>query len=141
MICRLCNTLADGKPMVQRLEDLQMYKRSTKDRMKRLIIDPTLKEAEPGDLRYVLPSNIIDSILEYIKVLDNVVPGINGKGTILYAPECKFSSSKIVLNDNLQPDGFDGIYFAGDSAGISRGIMQASIAGTFIANNILNKGD
>lgn len=138
-ICRLSNMLSDGKPMVQRLEDLKHYKRSNKDRIKRLVYIPSLREAEPGDLRYVLPSNIIDAILEFIEKLDNVMPGINNGQTIFYSPECKFSSAKIELNNKLQTSEFEGIYFAGDSAGISRGIMQAAIAGTFIANDILNK--
>ena len=35
--------LSDGKPMVQRLVDLQSRKRSTSDRLKRIIYEPTLK--------------------------------------------------------------------------------------------------
>lgn len=138
-ICRLSNMLSDGKPMVQRLVDLQAYKRSTHDRMKRIVYDPTLPEAEPGDLRYVLPPNVLDSIVEFLDKLNNVMPGLStdGNSTLLYSPECKFSSAKIDLNNNLQTEQYPGIYFAGDSAGISRGIMQAAIAGTFIAKDIL----
>lgn len=136
-ICRLSNMLSDGRPMVQRLTDLKNYKRSTRDRMKRLVYEPTLSEAEPGDLRYVFPSNIIDSILEFIEKLDNVMPGINDGQTIFYAPECKFSSAKIELTKDLSLINYPDIYCAGDSAGISRGIMQASIAGTYIAEQIL----
>lgn len=137
-ICRLSNMLSDGRPMVQRLTDLKNYKRSTRDRMKRLVYEPTLSEAEPGDLRYVLPSNIIDSILEFTEKLDNVMPGINDGQTIFYSPECKFSSAKIELSNNLSLIDYPHVFCAGDSAGISRGIMQASIAGTYIANQILN---
>lgn len=138
-ICKLSNMLSDGKPMVQRLTDLKVYKRSTADRLKKLIYAPTLAEAEPGDLRYVFPSRVIDSILEFLEKLDNVIPGINDGQTILYSPECKFSSAKIELNNRLQTPNYKNIYFAGDSAGISRGIMQAAIAGLFIANDILYK--
>jgi hypothetical protein len=136
-ICRLSNMLSDNKPTVQRLIDLKAYKRSTKDRIKKLIYKPTLTEAEPGDLRYIFPSNVIDSILDFLEKLDKVIPGINDGQTILYSPECKFSSAKIELNNKLQSEGFPGVYFAGDSAGISRGIMQAAIAGTYIAKDIL----
>ena len=106
--------------------------------MKRLVYEPTLTEAEPGDLRYVLPSNIIDSILEFTEKLDNVMPGINDGQTIFYAPECKFSSAKIELANNLSVANYPHVFCAGDSAGISRGIMQASIAGTYIADQILS---
>ena len=140
-ICRLSNMLSDCKPMVQRLVDLQSRKRSTSDRLKRIIYEPTLTEVEPGDLRYVLPPNVLDSILEFLDKLNNVMPGISsdGNSTLLYAPECKFSSARIDLNNNLQTERYTGIYFAGDSAGISRGIMQAAIAGDFIAKDILEE--
>lgn len=138
-ICKLTNMLSDGKPMVQRLVDLKAYKRSTPDRMKRLVYKPTLSDCEAGDLRYVLPSNIIDSILEFVEKLDTVIPGINGNDTIFYAPECKFSSAKIDLTNTLENEKYKNIFFAGDSAGISRGIMQAAIAGRYIAQEIKSR--
>ena len=134
-IAKMCNMLSDNKPMVQRLIDLQSKKRSTKSRMSRLCFTPTL-EAEPGDLRYVLPANIIDSITETLENLDNIMPGINGKNTILYAPELKFYSSKINVNNNLQSDLFPDIYFLGDSSGITHGIIQSSMSGIYVSDLI-----
>lgn len=141
-VCSLVNMLADDKPMVQRLVDLQANKRTNDERLKRVIFDPTLTGVSPGDLRYAYPSKIIDSILEFLDKLDNVIPGISspGNSTILYGPECKFSSAKLELNNKLQNDKYPNVYFAGDSAGISRGIMQAAVAGMFIAEDIL-KGE
>ena len=130
--------LSDNKPMVQRLVDLQNKKRSTKSRMSRLCYNPTL-EAEPGDLRYVLPANIIDSITETLENLDNIMPGINGKNTILYAPELKFYSSRINVNKNLQSDLFPNIYFLGDSSGVTHGIIQSAMSGIYVSDLIKNK--
>jgi uncharacterized FAD-dependent dehydrogenase len=121
--------------MVQRLYDLKNKKRSTPERMKRLSFTPTLKDAEPGDLRYVLPANVIDSLIDTIDNLNNVIPGINGKDTIFYATEAKFYSSKIVLDPNLETK-YPNVFFAGDSSGITRGIMQAGIAGALIGSII-----
>ena len=140
-ICQLANMLADDKPMVQRLIDLKNHKRSTESRMKRLSITPTLKNAQPGDLRYVLPSNIIDSIIETLDNISNVIPNINGKNTILYAPEVKFYSSKIELNDKLQNDKFDNIFFIGDSSGVTHGIIQSAMSGRYVANQLLGRSD
>lgn len=140
-ICQLANMLADDKPMVQRLIDLKNHKRSTESRMKRLSITPTLKNAQPGDLRYVLPSNIIDSIIETLDNISNVIPNINGKNTILYAPEVKFYSSKIELNDKLQNDKFDNIFFIGDSSGVTHGIIQSAMSGIYVANQLLGRSD
>lgn len=137
-IARMCNMLADGKPMVQRLVDLKSKKRSTDSRMNRLCYEPTLKDAEPGDLRYVLPANIIDSIVETVENLNNIMPGINGKDTIFYAPEIKMYSSKIDLNDKLQTEKYPDIYFLGDSSGVTHGIMQSAMSGIYVSELIMN---
>ena len=106
--------------------------------MARLCYTPTL-DAEPGDLRYALPANIIDSITEVLDNLNNLIPGINGKNTILYAPELKFYSSKIDINNQLSNDEYPGIYFLGDSSGVTHGIIQSAMSGIYVADLILNK--
>lgn len=136
-ICQLSNMLADGKVMVQRLVDLKSKKRSTKSRIARLSIEPTLSDAEPGDLRYVFPANVIDSIVETLDNLANVIPGINGVNTILYSPEVKFYSSKVLLNNKLQSDKYSNAYFIGDSSGVTHGIMQSVMSGMYVAEDIL----
>lgn len=137
-IARLSNMLTGGKIMVQRLKDLKNGKRSTYDRIKKLSYEPTLKDAVPGDLSYVLPSRIVNALLETFDELEKVCPGISGRDTILYGVEVKFYSAKIEVDNNLQTK-YDGIYAIGDGAGITRGLMQASISGVIAARNILEK--
>ena len=137
-ICQLSNMLADGKVMVQRLVDLKNKKRSTKSRIARLSITPTLQDAEPGDLRYVFPANVIDSIIETLDNLNNVIPGINGTNTILYSPEVKFYSSRIAVNKYLQSFNYPNAYFIGDSSGVTHGIMQSVMSGLYVAEQIIN---
>ena len=139
ILCSYINMLTNGKVMVQRLVDLKSKKRSTKDRMKRLSITPTLKDAEPGDLRYALPSNVLDSIIQTLDNMSNVIPNLNGPNTILYAPEVKFYSSLIDVNNKLRLDEYPSIYFVGDSSGITHGIMQSSISGLYVADNIIEE--
>lgn len=136
-IARLSNMLTGGKIMVQRLKDLKNGKRSTYDRLKKLSYTPTLKDAVPGDLSYVLPSRIVNALLETFEELEHVCPGISGRDTILYGVEVKFYSAKIEVNENLETK-YDGIYAIGDGAGITRGLMQASISGVIAAQSILN---
>lgn len=138
-LCAYINMLTNGKVMVQRLVDLKYKKRSTKDRMKRLSITPTLKDAEPGDLRYALPSNVLDSIIQTLDNMSNVIPNLNGPNTILYAPEVKFYSSLIDVNNKLQVEEYPDIYWLGDSSGITHGIMQSSISGLYSSDLILEK--
>ena len=138
-LCSYINMLTNGKVMVQRLVDLKSKKRSTKDRMKRLSITPTLIDAEPGDLRYALPTNVLDSIIQTLDNMSNVIPNLNGPNTILYAPEVKFYSSLIDVNEKLQVEGYPDIYWLGDSSGITHGIMQSSISGLYSSDLILEK--
>ncbi len=53
-IAKLANLLGGGV-LVQRLGDLLNGRRSTPTRMSRGLVDPTLKDATPGDLSLVLP--------------------------------------------------------------------------------------
>ena len=137
-IARLGNMLTGGKIMVQRLYDLKEGQRSTPARMKKLTFTPTLEDAIPGDLSYVLPERILNALLETFEELEKVCPGISGKETILYGVEVKFYSSKITVDNNLETD-VKGVYAIGDGAGITRGLMQASISGVIAARNILKK--
>ena len=138
-ICKLTNVLADDHVMVQRFCDLTSNRRSTYERMSRLSITPTLKDACPGDLSYAFPSKILDRIVKTLYNLDNIMPGIAGNNTVLYGPEVKFVSSVPSMNKDFSCVGYDNVYFSGDGAGITRGIMQASINGSLIADNIRNK--
>ena len=136
-IARLANMLTGGKVMVQRLYDLKMAKRSTKEKLEELSYEPTLKDAEPGDLSFALPGRILNAILETFDALENICPGISGKDTLLYGVEVKFYSAKVKVNNNLETQE-KGVYAIGDGAGITRGLLQASISGVIAAKSILN---
>ena len=125
--------------MVQRLKDLKQGKRSTYNKMKKLCYEPTLKDAVPGDLSFALPHRILVALLETLEALDKVCPGINGDSTILYGVEVKFYSTKVKVNNNLKFELVDmpNVYAIGDGAGITRGLIQASISGVIAARDIL----
>ena len=129
--------LGDGV-IVQRLADLRRGKRSTEERISRSPIKPTLPSACPGDLSFALPYRHLSSILEMIDALDKLCPGVAGDGTLLYGIEVKFYSSRLELNESLETN-VTNLYAAGDGAGITRGLMQASVSGVIIARDILRK--
>jgi len=136
-IARLANLLAGGV-MIQRLGDLEMGRRSTAERIKKSIVKPTLKDATPGDLSLVLPYRYLKSILEMIKALDVVAPGIDSHHTLLYGVEVKFYSSQLVVNKKLETQ-ISNLFAAGDGAGITRGLMQSSASGILVAKEILRR--
>ena len=71
------------------------------------------------------------NIIEFIKMLDKVVPGIASDETLLYAPELKFYSNKVSMNKNLETS-MKNLYCLGDSSGWTRGLMMASVMGVYL---------
>ena len=67
-----------------------------------------------------------------------MAPGLYSKSTLLYGVETKFYSSKIAVNDRFMTP-LDGFYTIGDGAGITRGLMQASVTGVVVARDILGE--
>ncbi len=133
-IARLANLLGEGI-IVQRLGDLMRGHRSTKARMARSTIRPTLAKATPGDLSFVLPYRYISDILEMLAAMDKIVPGVNSRNTLLYGVEVKFYSQRLRLDDTLQTE-VTNLYAIGDGAGVTRGLIQASAAGVIAARAI-----
>ena len=136
-IARLANLLSGGI-MVQRLGDLRSGRRTTDQRLERCITRPTLKEATPGDLNLVLPHRYIVNILEMLDALEQVAPGVASRHTLLYGVEAKFYSSRLKLTRDLET-GVRNLFAAGDGAGVTRGLVQASASGLLAAREILRR--
>ncbi|MFX1367303.1 MAG: NAD(P)/FAD-dependent oxidoreductase [Promethearchaeota archaeon] len=130
--------LGGGKPLVQRIADLENHRRSTADRIKNANIVPTLQDVTPGDISMVFPKRITDNILEGLQSLNNMIPGIYSGTTLLYAPEIKYSAMTVKTNDRFETP-VDGIYVAGDGAGLSRGIIPAAVTGLWAAEDMISK--
>jgi len=136
-IARLANMLTRNKILVQRFGDLVRGRRTTPERLYRNNIIPTLKDAVPGDLSLVLPHRILLDIIEMIHSLDKVSPGLASDETLLYGVEVKFYSNIIKVDKTFQSAAVKNLYFGGDGAGLTRGLMQASVNGILIAREIL----
>lgn len=139
-IAQLGNMLTGGGVIVQRLGDLLMGRRTDESRLKKSTTRPTLTTAIPGDLSFVLPHRHLMSIIEALKAFDKVAPGLYSKNTLLYGVEVKFYSSKIKVKENFETE-IDSLYAIGDGAGITRGLMQASVTGIVVARDILSRND
>jgi uncharacterized FAD-dependent dehydrogenase len=73
-----------------------------------------------------------------LNALDELCPGVASAGTLLYGVEVKFYSSRLKLSEQLETQ-VENLYAAGDGAGITRGLMQASVSGLLVARDILRK--
>ena len=136
-IASLANYLSGGI-LLQKLGDLRAGRRSTHERIKDGMVEPSLKDATPGDLSYVLPYRHMTAILEMLEALDSLAPGINSVHTLLYGVEVKFYSLQMKLSRSLETD-IKGLYAVGDGAGVSRGLIQASVSGVVAARDILSQ--
>lgn len=137
-ISRLANDLSNGSVLVQRYGDLKKGWRSTQKRIKVGFVEPTLIEAEPGDLSLVLPYKTMKSIMEMLEALDKVTPGIASEHTLLYGVEAKIYSARPILTASFETQ-IEGLYAGGDGAGITRGLAQAGACGVAIARDIMGK--
>lgn len=133
-IAGLANLLGHGA-IVQRLGDLKAGRRTTAARLDRCLTRPTLTEATPGDLSYVLPYRILTDITEMLEAMDHLCPGVAGRHTLLYGVEVKFYSHRIEISPDLETS-IPGLYVVGDGAGITRGLLQASASGIIAARAI-----
>ena len=136
-IARLSNLLSGGV-MVQRLGDLNHGRRSTPERLAHSVLTPTLKNATPGDLSFVLPYRYLTDIREMLEALDKIAPGVASPETLLYGVEVKFYSSHLLLNNALESK-IQNMFTIGDGAGVTRGLIQASASGIIVAREILKR--
>jgi len=137
-IAQLASTIGGGKPILQRLKDLQQGRRSTRDRIRRLPIQPTLDNVTPGDISMALPQRIVVNLLEAIERLDRVIPGLSADSTLIYAPEIKFYDTRYAIQAGMETK-LPGFYVAGDASGHSRGIVFAAVTGIYAARHIAAK--
>lgn len=136
-IASLANMLGGGV-LVQRLGDLLAGRRSTRRRIERGVVIPTLGEATPGDLSLVLPYRHMVGILEMLEALDSVFPGVHSRHTLLYGVEVKFYSSMLRVDRSLETP-VHNLFAAGDGAGLTHGLAQSSASGVHVARSIIQR--
>ncbi|MEW5807713.1 MAG: FAD-dependent oxidoreductase [Acidobacteriota bacterium] len=127
-VALLATTIGGRKPILQRLGDLRRGRRSNAGRILRNYVRPTLPDVTPGDISMALPHRIVEDLLEGLEVLDRIIPGVASDSTLLYAPEIKYYAMTIEV-DSLMQTNLRGLFVAGDGAGLSRDLINASATG------------
>ncbi len=134
-IAQLATTIGGGKPILQRLKDLNDGRRSTEERIRRAAITPTLTDVTPGDISMALPSRVVVNLSEGLERLNYIIPGLSADNTLLYAPEIKFYDTRYPVSTMMET-GCSRFYIAGDASGYSRGIVYAAVTGLIAAEGI-----
>ncbi|MBN1339886.1 MAG: hypothetical protein JXA03_11215, partial [Bacteroidales bacterium] len=132
-IARLTNILAGEKVILQTYSHF-VNSRRTKNLYR---VKPTLPEDSYilGDINLAYPRRVIESIIDFIGNLNEVVPGISHPDNLVYAPEIKFYSNVL---DN---DRYHHLKFIGDCSGHTRSIIYATAHGHIMAGNFMTNDD
>jgi uncharacterized protein len=134
---RLANEIGGGQPLMQRVGDFRMGKRSTAETFNQdLYAFPPSCPVTAGDLGLAVPAKIMRHIWAALKKLDNIVPGVLHPSTIMYYPEIKMYANKPAFLDRHFRVSRN-LYMVGDGAGTSRGITGAWASGIRAAEGIL----
>jgi uncharacterized protein len=129
-IAKMSNLLAgQGKVILQTYQNFKDSKR-TKNLYR---VFPTLEKEKYilGDINLAFPRRIIESIVDFIEHLNEVIPGVANPDNLVYAPEIKFYSN--MLNNELNTN----LKFIGDCSGHTRSIIYATAHGYMIAEEFL----
>ena len=134
---KMVNAIANGNTIMQTLEDLKAFKRSTEESIKESNVTPTLK-SYPGDLANAIPYRIMCTILDMIEELNSVCEGINdGKNMILHGMEVKLHSNGVKVKDGSGKTNMEGLYIIGDCSSHTRGNIQSASMGILCARDII----
>ncbi len=131
----LSNMLANGHILVQRFGDILDGKRTWQKELARSNLKPTLPDAVAGDITAAIPYRAMMNIINFIKALDQVVPGFASEETLLYSPELKFYSNRVSMDEKFNTS-VQGLYCLGDSSGWTRGLMMASVMGVLMGRTL-----
>ena len=132
----LTNMLGAGHILVQRYGDILNGKRTWPQELARSNVRPTLRDAVAGDITAAMPYRAMVNIIEFIKMVDHVVPGFAAPETLLYSPELKFYSNKVRMDTDLETN-VRNLHCLGDSSGWTRGLMMASVMGVLMGRKLI----
>ena len=131
--------LGAGHIMVQRFGDILDGKRTWQKELAQSNVKPTLPDVVAGDITAAMPYRAMINIINFIKMLDMVVPGFAAVETLLYSPELKFYSNRVKMDTDFNTS-VKGLHCLGDSSGWTRGLMMASVMGVLMGRVIAREG-
>jgi uncharacterized FAD-dependent dehydrogenase len=86
----------------------------------------------------VLPYRYLKDITEMLEILEDIAPGIYSRHTLLYGVEVKFYSHRLKLTKDLESE-VKNLFIVGDGAGVTRGLIQASMSGMVAGKEIAHR--
>ena len=130
-IAELSNMLGGKRVILQTYSHFVNSKRTKK----LYRVQPTLNADNYilGDINLAYPRRLIESIIDFIENLNEVIPGLTHPDNLVYAPEIKF------YTNTLNNEAFKNLKFIGDCSGYTRSIIYATAHGYLMAGDILGE--
>lgn len=92
----------------------------------------------PVDLRAVLPSYVVDGMLDAIRAFEKDIPGYGGPDALLIAPETRTTSPvRFRRTDEQESETLPGLFPIGEGAGYAGGIISSALDGLRAARAIV----
>lgn len=133
----LARTLNERYPeslVVQRLDDTRARRETSAAALEGNSVKPTCATAQAGTLYDVYPAAYWETFDDLLGRIERLAPGTMSGETLVYGPaEERFWY--FPTDDHLQTT-TPGLFVAGDAAGQSQGIIQASVAGVLAGEGI-----
>jgi hypothetical protein len=124
---RLLNQRAPRRLIVQRLGDVRRAQATSEAALAANSVRPTDLTALPGALHDAYRQTYWSAFEDFVQRIDRLAPGAQADDTLIYGPaEERFWGFP---TDDLLQTTSPGLFVAGDGAGQSQGIIQASVAG------------
>lgn len=98
----------------------------------------SMPDVVESNINNYIPKRTLTALKDFIRKIDNVLPGFADDKNTVYAPSFEMGWKKFILNGNFQTN-VAGIYIIGDATGHFRGAMQAMASGILCANTILKE--
>jgi uncharacterized FAD-dependent dehydrogenase len=96
----------------------------------------TISDVYCDDINKYLPKPTLDYIKSFIRMCDQILPGLADGGNAVYAPSFELGTAKYCVDRHFQSN-IRGVYIIGDCCGYFRGSMQAMVSGYIAARSIL----
>ena len=95
--------LGAGRIMVQRYGDILSGKRTWPQELARANVRPTLKDAVAGDITAAMPYRAMVNIIEFIKMVDHVVPVLPRRKRCSIRPNSSSTPTKSAWTPTSRP--------------------------------------
>lgn len=133
-LARALNARYPESLVVQRLEDIRARRETSMEALERNHVRPTCATAQAGTLYDVYPAAYWEAFDDFLGRIEQLAPGTMSGDALVYGPaEERFWY--FPTDEHLQTT-TPGLFVAGDAAGQSQGIIQASVAGVLAGEGV-----